>query len=106
MDRRRLELAERSRAVNGLWVGIWHPNLTPALGFPGAPAAYARLVIGLRERGAWIAPLGELVRVAPRTPRTTRARDQRRRSANLRRRRHGRAGVVLSGQPLEAHVGR
>jgi hypothetical protein len=53
-------LAEQCRAVNGLWVGIWHPNLTPALGYPGAPAAYARLVAGLVDRGAWIAPLGEL----------------------------------------------
>jgi hypothetical protein len=56
-----LALAERCREVNGLWVGIWHPNLTPALGYPGAPAAYARLVATLVERGAWIAPLGELV---------------------------------------------
>jgi len=39
-----LELAESTRAVDGLWCGIWHPNLTPALGFPGAPAAYANLV--------------------------------------------------------------
>jgi hypothetical protein len=53
-------LAEQCRAVSGMWVGIWHPNLTPALGYPGAPAAYARLVAGIVDRGAWIAPLGEL----------------------------------------------
>lgn len=54
-------LAERCRAVHGLFVGIWHPNLTPALGFPAAPAAYARLVSWLVERGAWLAPMSELV---------------------------------------------
>lgn len=55
------ELADRCRAVQGMWSGIWHPNLTPALGFPGAPAAYERLVAGLVEREAWVAPLGEIV---------------------------------------------
>jgi peptidoglycan/xylan/chitin deacetylase (PgdA/CDA1 family) len=56
-----LALAERCRAVEGLFVGIWHPNLTPALGFPGAPAAYSRLVRALVERDAWIVTLGEIV---------------------------------------------
>ncbi|MDB4886623.1 MAG: hypothetical protein JWN79_2061 [Gemmatimonadetes bacterium] len=56
-----LVLADRCRAVQGMFVGIWHPNLTPALGFPGAPAAYARLVAGIVELGAHVAPLGELV---------------------------------------------
>jgi hypothetical protein len=56
-----LVLADRCRDVNGMWVGIWHPNLAPALGFPGAPAAYARLVAELTSRGALVAPIGELV---------------------------------------------
>ena len=56
-----LALAERCREVNGLWVGIWHPNLAPALGFPDAPAAYARLVGELARSDAYVAPLGELV---------------------------------------------
>jgi len=56
-----LALADHCRAVEGLWVGIWHPNLVPALGFPGAPAAYARLVRELVERDAFIAPLGDIV---------------------------------------------
>jgi hypothetical protein len=56
-----LELAGRCAAVQGMWNGIWHPNLTPALGFPGAPEAYARLVSGLVSLGAFVAPLGELV---------------------------------------------
>lgn len=68
-----LELAARCEAVQGLWCGIWHPNLTPALGFPGAPAAYARLVQTLAARGAWLAPLDAIVRwrVARRSLRAT-----------------------------------
>jgi len=56
-----LVLADRCRAVHGMWVGIWHPNLAPALGFPGAPAAYARLVAELTAREAYVAPAGDLV---------------------------------------------
>jgi hypothetical protein len=56
-----LLLADRCRDVNGMWVGIWHPNLAPALGFPAAPAAYARLVAELTSRGAHVAPIGDLV---------------------------------------------
>lgn len=39
-----LTLAHTCRDVEGLWVGLWHPNLTPPLGFPGAPEQYGRLV--------------------------------------------------------------
>jgi hypothetical protein len=39
-----VDLAERCRAVGGLWVGLWHPNLTGPLGFPDAPGAYAELL--------------------------------------------------------------
>ena len=81
-----LALAERCREVNGLWVGIWHPNLTPALGYPGAPAAYARLVAGLVERKAWIAPLGELV-------------DWRRRRREVRARRISDSGIPVLASP-------
>jgi hypothetical protein len=56
-----LVLADRVREVGGLWVGIWHPNLAPALGFPDAPAAYARLVAELVAREPYVAPLGDLV---------------------------------------------
>jgi hypothetical protein len=56
-----LSLAERCRSVEGLWVGIWHPNLAPALGFPDAPEAYAQLVAELAHADAHVAPLGELV---------------------------------------------
>lgn len=68
-----LELAARCEAVQGLWCGIWHPNLTAALGFPGSPAEYARLVRELSSRGAWLAPLDAVVRwrVARRALRAT-----------------------------------
>jgi hypothetical protein len=56
-----LFLADRCREVNGLWVGIWHPNLAPPLGFPDAPAAYERLVAEIVARDAYVAPVAELV---------------------------------------------
>ena len=68
-----LALAEQCRSVEGLWVGIWHPNLAPALGFPDAPEAYSRLVGELAHSGAHVAPLGELV-AWRRARRTLRAR--------------------------------
>jgi hypothetical protein len=99
------ELAERSRAVNGLWVGIWHPNLTPALGFPGAPSAYARLASGLVDRGAWIAPLGEIVRWR-RARRAIRAHSLSAGGAPLLAAGALAALETADGQPLEAHGGR
>ena len=56
-----LELAAECRAVEGLWTGIWHPNLAPALGYPGAPAAYARLTREVVAGAPYVAPLRELV---------------------------------------------
>lgn len=38
------DLAVVCRDVNGLWVGLWHPNLTPALGYPRTPEAFRRLL--------------------------------------------------------------
>jgi len=55
-----LELVQTAQAVDGLWVGLWHPNQTPALGYPDAPAAYARLVRLLLERGPYVATLGTI----------------------------------------------
>lgn len=54
-------LADACRAVDGMWVGIWHPNLATPLGFPGAESAYGHLLSGLRSRDPYIAPIGELV---------------------------------------------
>ncbi|MGH7590647.1 MAG: hypothetical protein ACREL2_04355, partial [Gemmatimonadales bacterium] len=57
-----LELARACAQVGGLWCGIWHPNLVPALGFPGGPEAYRALVDGLRALDdPWIAPAAEVV---------------------------------------------
>jgi hypothetical protein len=56
-----LELAERCQAVEGLWVGIWHPNLAPPLGFPGAPEAFRALLEGLAGRSPWMAPVRDIV---------------------------------------------
>jgi len=57
-----LELASACRAVEGLWVGVWHPNVTPPLGFPDAPAAYRRLLDGLSAGEPFVGTLDELVR--------------------------------------------
>jgi hypothetical protein len=69
-----LVLMDVCRDQNGLWVGLWHCNLTPPLGYPGAPAAYARLVSELATRGAWVATLSDVVawRRARRAVRATR----------------------------------
>ncbi len=56
------ELAAECETVQGVWCGIWHPNLTAPLGFPGAAAAYASLVSHLVDRGAWTARAGDIVR--------------------------------------------
>lgn len=48
------------RAVNGWWVGLWHPNLVAPMGYPGADAAL-HAVLDAMQGGAWIAPVGELV---------------------------------------------
>ena len=54
-------LARACREVEGLWVGVWHPNLTPPLGFPGAPAAYRSLVDQLTAQDPFVAPLSDVV---------------------------------------------
>jgi len=55
------ELAQAAQEVDGLWVGLWHPNQTPALGYPDAPPAYARLVRLLLERQPYVATLATVV---------------------------------------------
>jgi hypothetical protein len=39
-----LELMRECRAVEGAWVGLWHPNSIEALGFPGAEPAFVHLL--------------------------------------------------------------
>ncbi len=66
-----MSLARTCRDVEGLWVGVWHPNLTDALGFPDAPAAFAKLLDELVAEEPFMAPLGRLIewRVARRAVR-------------------------------------
>jgi hypothetical protein len=54
-------LANRCREVEGLWAGIWHPNLVTPLGYPGASASYGRMLMELRESNPWFATHQELV---------------------------------------------
>lgn len=56
-----LVLARSCRDVDGLWVGVWHPNLTDALGFPGAPAAFERLLDGLLADRPYVGTLDDIV---------------------------------------------
>ncbi|MFN2571896.1 MAG: hypothetical protein ABR537_09850 [Gemmatimonadales bacterium] len=56
-----LELAATARNVGGLWVGLWHPNLTTALGFPDAPVAYADTIAGVLTEQPFVAPLHAIV---------------------------------------------
>ncbi len=57
-----LALAATCREVEGAWVGVWHPNLTAPLGYPGALDAYRRLIDGLAADEPFIATGAELVR--------------------------------------------
>ena len=56
-----VELARTCRDVEGLWVGLWHPNLVPALGFPGAPAAFRDLMHQVAGDGPYFSTLERLV---------------------------------------------
>jgi hypothetical protein len=86
-----LALTDVVRAVDGLWTGLWHPNLAPALGYPGAPAQWARLVGELVTRGAWVATASDAVEW------------RRRRRSTVARRvgEDGRAELADGGVPLE-----
>jgi hypothetical protein len=68
-----LKMAQRARSVDGLWVGVWHPNLVPALGFPGAPQALEQLMQGMAAGDPCFGTLDELVawRRARRSARVT-----------------------------------
>jgi hypothetical protein len=43
------ELMQECKAVEGAWVGLWHPNTTEALGFPGAEPAFVSLLQALAD---------------------------------------------------------
>ena len=56
-----LDLARACRAVEGAWVGLWHPNLTEALGFPGAESAFVRLLKTLASDRPFFASARKIV---------------------------------------------
>jgi hypothetical protein len=43
------ELMHECKAVEGCWVGLWHPNTTEALGFPGGEPAFVSLLQALAD---------------------------------------------------------
>ncbi|HEU5303900.1 MAG TPA: hypothetical protein VFU40_04585 [Gemmatimonadales bacterium] len=56
-----LQLARASRAVEGTWVGLWHPNSTEALGFPGAEAALVHLLQTLANERPYFATARKII---------------------------------------------
>lgn len=56
-----LALAARCRDLGGLWVGLWHPNVTTPLGFPGAESARDRLLASLKAERPYLATLADIV---------------------------------------------
>lgn len=55
------QLADICADVEGLWVGLWHPNVTTSLGYPDGESAYRALLRMLSERRPFIAPVGQIV---------------------------------------------
>jgi hypothetical protein len=56
-----LELVDECRAVDGVWVGLWHPNTTEALGFPGAEPALVRMLHTLASDRPYFAAARKIV---------------------------------------------
>ena len=55
------ELARECKAVEGAWVGLWHPNSMEALGFPGAEPAFVSLLQALADDRPYFASAQKLV---------------------------------------------
>ena len=55
------ELMRECKAVEGCWVGLWHPNTTEALGFPGAEPAFVSLLQALADDRPYFASAHRLV---------------------------------------------
>jgi hypothetical protein len=58
-DARELLLA--CKAVEGMWVGLWHPNTLEALGFPGAEPAFVSLLQALADHRPYFGSAQKLV---------------------------------------------
>jgi hypothetical protein len=68
-----LARAAECRLVEGLWVGVWHPNMYPGLGFPGATDAFEHMMGDLAAEHPFFGTLSSLVqwRVARRGAQAT-----------------------------------
>jgi hypothetical protein len=55
------ELLRACKTVEGAWVGLWHPNTTEALGFPGAEPAFVSLLQSLADDRPYFASAHRLV---------------------------------------------
>jgi hypothetical protein len=55
------ELVRECKAVEGVWVGLWHPNTMEALGFPGAEPAFVSLLQALADDRPYFASVQKLV---------------------------------------------
>jgi len=49
------------KSAEGVWVGLWHPNTTEALGFPGAEPAFVSLLQALADDRPYFASAHKLV---------------------------------------------
>ena len=56
-----LALSTTCRDVEGLWVGLWHPNLVAALGYPDATDAWRRLLASLAAETPFWGTVGRIV---------------------------------------------
>ena len=55
------ELARECKGVEGAWSGLWHPNTTEALGFPGAEPAFVSLLQALADDRPYFGSAHKLV---------------------------------------------
>jgi len=55
------DLIRECKAVEGLWVGLWHPNMLEALGFPGAEPAFVSLLQSLADDRPYFGSAHKLV---------------------------------------------
>ena len=55
------ELARECKAVEGAWVGLWHPNTLESLGFPGAEPAFVSLLQALADDRPYFASAHQIV---------------------------------------------
>ena len=55
------DLVRECKAVEGAWVGLWHPNTMEALGFPGAEPAFVSLLQALADDRPYFGSAHKLV---------------------------------------------